>query len=65
MTSTLPTPHFTFRRKQEAIATEARLDGIYVIRTNLPADKSAPTAEQTAAYKILGAGRARLPLSER
>jgi hypothetical protein len=43
---------FTYRRKEEAIATEARLDGIYVIRTNLPA--AALTAEQTvSAYKSL------------
>jgi hypothetical protein len=43
---------FTYRQKEEAIATEARLDGIYVIRTNLPA--AALTAEQTVgAYKSL------------
>ena len=43
---------FTYRRKEEAIATEGRLDGIYVIRTNLPA--AALTAEQTvSAYKSL------------
>lgn len=41
-----------WRRKDAAIAAEARLDGIYVIRTNLPAD--ALTAEQTVgAYKFL------------
>jgi hypothetical protein len=40
---------FTYRRKEEAIAAEARLDGIYVIRTNL-----ALTAEETVgAYKSL------------
>jgi hypothetical protein len=43
---------FAYRRKQDAIASEARLDGIYVIRTNLPA--AALTAEQTvSAYKSL------------
>jgi hypothetical protein len=43
---------FIYRRKQDAIAAEARLDGIYVIRTNLPA--AALTAEQTVgAYKSL------------
>jgi hypothetical protein len=43
---------FTWRRKDAAIAAEARLDGIYVIRTNLPADVL--TAEQTVgAYKSL------------
>jgi hypothetical protein len=41
-----------WRRKDDAIAAEARLDGIYVIRTNLPADTL--TAEQTVgAYKSL------------
>jgi Transposase DDE domain len=43
---------FTWRRKDAAIAAEARLDGIYVIRTNLPA--AALAAEQTVgAYKSL------------
>ena len=42
----------TWRRKDAAIAAEARLDGIYVIRTNLPA--AVLTAEQTVgAYKSL------------
>ena len=41
-----------WRRKNDAIAAEARLDGIYVIRTNLPAE--ALSAEQTVgAYKSL------------
>src|SRR5260370_29295290 len=41
-----------YRRKEAAIATEARLDGIYVIRTNAPA--TALTAEQAVgAYKSL------------
>ena len=43
---------FTYRRKQDGIASEARLDGIYVIRTNLPAP--ALSAEQAVgAYKSL------------
>jgi hypothetical protein len=43
---------FAYRRKQDSIAGEARLDGIYVIRTNLPA--AALTAEQAVgAYKSL------------
>ena len=43
---------FTYRRNEDAIAAEARLDGIYVIRTNLPA--ASLTAEQTvSAYKSL------------
>jgi hypothetical protein len=41
---------FAYRRKEVAIATEARLDGLYVIRTNVPA--TALTAEQAVgAYK--------------
>ncbi len=43
---------FTYRRKESAIADEARLDGIYVIRTSVPA--AALTAEQAVgAYKSL------------
>jgi transposase len=44
--------HFTFHRRQEEIAAEARLDGIYVIRTSLPADKIGSEAA-VAAYKNL------------
>lgn len=43
---------FEFRRREEEIAAEARLDGIYVIRTSLPKDKIAPEAA-VAAYKSL------------
>ena len=43
---------FTFHRRQEEIAAEARLDGIYVIRTSLPADKIGSQAA-VAAYKNL------------
>ena len=43
---------FTFSRKTEAIAAEARLDGIYVIRTSLPTDKIGSEAA-VAAYKSL------------
>jgi len=43
---------FAYRRKQDAIAAEARLDGIYVVRTNVPAP--ALSAEQAVgAYKSL------------
>ena len=43
---------FAFSRKQDKIAAEARLDGIYVIRTSLP--KNEIGAEATvAAYKSL------------
>lgn len=43
---------FSFRRKEEEIAAEALLDGLYVIRTNLP--KETITAEgAVSAYKSL------------
>ena len=43
---------FAWRRKEDAIAAEAQLDGIYVIRTNVP--KEDLTATQTVAtYKSL------------
>ena len=49
---TIADSDLVYRRKEGAIATEARLDGIYVIRTNLPV--TALTAEQTVgAYKSL------------
>jgi hypothetical protein len=49
---TIADTSFAYRRKEDAIASEARLDGIYVIRTNLPS--TALTAEQTVgAYKSL------------
>ena len=43
---------FSFRRNQAAIAAEAALDGIYVLRTNLPATQS-DTAATVRAYKNL------------
>lgn len=43
---------FAWRRKEDAIAAEAQLDGIYVIRTNVP--KEDLSAQQTVAtYKSL------------
>ncbi len=49
---TITDTSLAYRRKEAAIATEARLDGIYVIRTNAPA--TALTAEQAVgAYKSL------------
>ncbi|MEQ9185961.1 MAG: IS1634 family transposase [Thalassobaculaceae bacterium] len=49
---TITDTSLAWHRKDAAIAAEVRLDGIYVIRTNLPAD--ALTAEQTVgAYKSL------------
>ena len=43
---------FSFARKAEAIAEEARLDGIYVLRTSLPAEQ-ADTAATVRSYKSL------------
>ena len=43
---------FTFTRNTEAIAAEAALDGIYVLRTSLPAD-SLPTDDVVLRYKGL------------
>jgi len=49
---TITDTSFTWRRRDAAIAAESRLDGIYVIRTNVPA--TALTAAQTVgAYKSL------------
>ena len=43
---------FSFHRKTEAIAAEAALDGIYVVRTNLP-KKLLDDASTVGAYKSL------------
>ena len=43
---------FSFSRDQDAIAAEAALDGIYVLRTSLPADSLAQ-ADVVARYKGL------------
>ena len=43
---------FTFTRNHEAIAAEAALDGIYVLRTSLPADTLAE-GDVVARYKAL------------
>ncbi len=42
----------TFRRTPDSIARETRLDGIYVVRTSVPAEAMA-TAETVQAYKDL------------
>lgn len=44
--------HFAFKRCEEEIKAEARLDGVYVIRTSLPKDEIGPEAA-VAAYKSL------------
>jgi len=43
---------FTYRRRDEAIAAEARLDGLYVIRTSLSAEAMS-AEEAVASYKSL------------
>ena len=49
---TITDASFAYRRREQDIAAEARLDGIYVIRTNVPA--ASLTAEQAVgAYKSL------------
>ena len=50
---TITESSFGYRRKTDSIAAEARLDGIYVVRTNVPAETL--SAEQAVgAYKSLG-----------
>ena len=44
--------HFSWQRKLEQIAAEAKLDGIYVIRTSVPAEDLS-TAHAVQAYKDL------------
>lgn len=44
--------HFGWQRRSERIAEEARLDGIYVIRTSVPAEEL-DTADTVQAYKDL------------
>jgi Transposase DDE domain len=43
---------FSFSRNEESIAAEARLDGIYVVRTNVPSAQLA-AADVVASYKSL------------
>jgi hypothetical protein len=44
--------HFNFRRKEDEIAAEARLDGLYVIRTSLPKE-AIGAQDAVSAYKSL------------
>ncbi|MCL5942490.1 MAG: IS1634 family transposase [Actinobacteria bacterium] len=44
--------HFDYARKEEQIAQEAALDGIYVLRTSVP-EQQLPASEVVAAYKRL------------
>ena len=50
--TTIEDDRFEFRRKEKAIAEEAALDGVYVVRTNLPA-VALDDAGTVAAYKRL------------
>jgi transposase len=50
--TTIEDDGFDFRRKEKAIAEETSLDGIYVVRTNLPAT-ALDDAGAVAAYKSL------------
>lgn len=50
--NTITETDFTFTRKQAAIDAEARLDGIYVLRTSLPKE-GLDTAAVVLAYKSL------------
>ena len=61
--TTIEDDRFEFRRKEKAIAEEAALDGIYVVRTNLPA-AALDDAGAVAAYKEPRRGRAGLPLPQ-
>jgi hypothetical protein len=49
---TITDDSFSFIRKAETIAAEARLDGIYVVRTNVPAEQLT-TLDVVASYKSL------------
>jgi hypothetical protein len=49
---TITDDHFAFARNTEAIDAEAKLDGIYVIRTNVPAEQL-PAPEVVRSYKDL------------
>ena len=49
---TIEDASFTFRRKEDEIAAEARLDGLYVIRTSLPKE-AIGAGDAVSAYKSL------------
>jgi len=50
---TISDTDFSFARKQEQIDAEARLDGLYVLRTSLPKKDGLDAAEVVLAYKSL------------
>ena len=55
---------FSFARKHEAIAAEAALDGIYIIRTSVDATAHG-CAQLRAQLQVAGQCRARVPLISR
>ena len=60
---TITDDSLSFARNTAAIAAEAMLDGIYVVRTSLPAD-TLDEAGNVARLQITGPRRARLPPPE-
>jgi hypothetical protein len=55
---TITDDSFTYRRKPESIAREAKLDGVYVVRTSMPAE-TLSADEAVRAYKDLARWSAR------
>jgi hypothetical protein len=49
---TITDDSFSYRRKPDGIAAEARLDGLYIVRTSLPADAMSAT-DVVGSYKAL------------
>ena len=43
--------HFDYRRDEKKIAAEAALDGLYVIRTSVPAEASVPLRSATGEFR--------------
>jgi hypothetical protein len=58
MTLTITDTDFSFARKQDAIDAEARLDGIYVVRTSVPAEALDESASVRAYKSLSGVERA-------
>jgi len=52
LTVTIKQGHFSYRRKEDSIAREALLDGVYIIRTNV-AKNTADTQTAVVMYKCL------------
>ena len=50
---TITDSSFSYKRKQDAIDQEAKLDGLYVLRTNVPGERLS-AREVVLAYKSLG-----------